>query len=255
MGYPIQHIIGFDGQTYDIPTGGGGAVRIYYNAGEWLDFNTEENIYNMDIGTIVQFPGYDRTIDLSQDSSKLILKYPYTDVFNNHDALNYKYLTEAFVGVIVGKNETYETTIVKRIDADCAHFPNDIDSSMGNVDSDDFDLLCEKVRDSIGSALVFEEPLAYKIPSVYQSDGSTEYSIGYYKHIAWANGYSAYVLEISDNLRGVPIKVKGTIFGRLMAVTYDGITTTYVLRESHDTYSLTVPDGTSTALVLWYGPY
>ena len=23
MGYPIQHIIGFDGQTYDIPTGGG----------------------------------------------------------------------------------------------------------------------------------------------------------------------------------------------------------------------------------------
>ena len=260
MGYPIKHIVGFDGETYDLG-GGGGAVRIYYRSdlADWLDYNTEESIYNMDIGTIVRFDGYSSTIDLSQDSSKLILKYPYADNFSNYDELNYKYLTknESFVGVIVGKKSAYETTIVKRIDADCAHFPNNILSSFANVNSDDFDLLCEKVRDSIGSALVFEDQDTYglSIPHVYQSDGSTKYSIGYYKHIAWANGYSAYVLEISDDLRGVPIKVKGTIFGRLMAVTYDGITTTYVLRESHDTYSLTVPDGTSTALVLWYGPY
>lgn len=256
MGQPISHIVGFDGQTYDIPTGGG-AVRIYYSAGEWLDYNTEENIYNMDIGTIVLFTGYNSTIDLSQDSSKLILEYPYTEKFSNYAELNYKYLTkkEAFVGVIVGKKSAYETTIVKRIDADCTHFPNNINSSMANVNSDNFDLLCGKVRDSIGSALIFEDPGTYEIPNVYQSDGSTKYSIGNYKHIAWANGYSAYVLEISDNLRGVPIKVKGNIFGRLMAATYSGITTTYVLRESHDTYSLTVPDGNAPALVLWYGPY
>ena len=256
MGQPISHIVGFDGQTYDIPTGGG-AVRIYYRSGEWLDYNTEENIYNMDIGTIVRFDGYNSSINLSQDSSKLVLKYPYTETFSNYTELNYKYLAkkESFVGVIVGKKSTYETTVVKRIDADCAHFPNNINSSMGKVDGSNFESLCTNVRDSIGSALVFEGPGMYEKPRVYQSDGSTEYSIGDYKHIAWANGYSAYVFEISDDLRGVPIKVKGNIFGRLMAATYSGITTTYIVRESHDTYSLTVPDGSASAIVLWYGPY
>lgn len=47
MGYPIQHIVGFDGQTYDLPTGGG-LRRLTFSwsgsAGTLTDYDTGETV-------------------------------------------------------------------------------------------------------------------------------------------------------------------------------------------------------------------
>lgn len=48
MGLPIQHIVGFDGQTYDLPTGGGGLRRLTFTwdgtAGTLKDYDTGETV-------------------------------------------------------------------------------------------------------------------------------------------------------------------------------------------------------------------
>ena len=66
MGYPIKHIVGFDGETYDI--GGGGGANLWHGA--WTDLNnsmySNMEIYNSDplkVGDIVEVYNEDETID------------------------------------------------------------------------------------------------------------------------------------------------------------------------------------------------
>lgn len=48
MGYPIKHIVGFDGETYDLPEGGGGLRRLTFTwdgtAGTLKDYDTGESV-------------------------------------------------------------------------------------------------------------------------------------------------------------------------------------------------------------------
>ena len=66
MGYPIKHIVGFDGETYDL--GGGGGANIWH--GNWTDLNnsmySNMEIYNSDplkVGDIVDVYNDDETQD------------------------------------------------------------------------------------------------------------------------------------------------------------------------------------------------
>ena len=75
MGYPIQHIVGFDGETYDIPIGGANTWP-----GAWTDLNGSKysniNIPNLDslkIGDIVEV--YD------SNESKATLSKRYVDAY------------------------------------------------------------------------------------------------------------------------------------------------------------------------------
>ena len=74
MGYPIQHIVGFDGETYDI---GGGGAKIW--PGAWTNLNgsrysnmTINNSDPLKIGDIVEV--YD------DNESKVNLSKRYVDV-------------------------------------------------------------------------------------------------------------------------------------------------------------------------------
>ena len=123
MGYPIQHIIGFDGQTYDIPTGGG-VVQIYKKSdGTWMKTGTGENVYNMDLGTVVRFTGSGSGLN-DFGKVKLIAAssiYPY----DNNSATFYTSIKAGgFVGVIVSKITASQTTVIKRIDEDGTIFPD-----------------------------------------------------------------------------------------------------------------------------------
>lgn len=48
MGYPIKHIVGFDGETYDLPEGGGGLRRLTFTwdgtAGSLKDYDSGESV-------------------------------------------------------------------------------------------------------------------------------------------------------------------------------------------------------------------
>ena len=124
MGYPIQHIIGFDGQTYDIPTGGGGVVQIYKKSdGTWMKTGTGENLYDMDLGTVVRFTGSGSGLN-DFGKVKLIAAssiYPYTDVLATYYT---SIKAGGFVGVVVGKIAADQTTVIKRIDEDGTIFPD-----------------------------------------------------------------------------------------------------------------------------------
>lgn len=45
MGYPIQHIVGFDGETYDIPTGGGGLPLVEYSTNSGGSLSSMGTVY------------------------------------------------------------------------------------------------------------------------------------------------------------------------------------------------------------------
>ena len=129
MGYPIQHIIGFDGQTYDIVSGGG-AVQISKNSdGTWVKTGTSDNVYNMDLGTIVRYTGNGKGLT---DFGKVKLiaassEYPYND---NSATLYTSIKAGGFVGVIVGKISASNITIIKRIDEDGTIFPDYYDNNV-----------------------------------------------------------------------------------------------------------------------------
>ena len=129
MGYPIQHIVGFDGETYDIG-GGGGAVQIYQKSdGTWLKTGTGDNLYDMDLGTIVRFTGSGKGLT---DFGKVKLiaassEYPYNDT----SATFYTSIKAGgFVGVIVGKITASQITVIKRIDEDGTIFPDYYDQTV-----------------------------------------------------------------------------------------------------------------------------
>ena len=122
MGNPIQHIVGFDGQTYDIVSGGG-AVQISKNSdGTWVKSGTSDSVYDMDLGTIVRYTGGGKGLtDLGK--VKLIAassEYPY-----NYSLTTFYTSIKAggFVGVIVDKIGNDQTTVIKRIDEDGTIFP------------------------------------------------------------------------------------------------------------------------------------
>lgn len=89
MGYPIQHIVGFDGETYDL--GGGGGAHIWHGA--WINLNNSKYsnmmIYNSDplkIGDIVEV--------YNDEESQADLSKRYVDVtainskLSNHIIIN-----------------------------------------------------------------------------------------------------------------------------------------------------------------------
>ena len=45
MGYPIKHIVGFDGETYDIPTGGGGLPLVEYSTNDGGSLRSSGTVY------------------------------------------------------------------------------------------------------------------------------------------------------------------------------------------------------------------
>lgn len=66
MGYPIKHIVGFDGETYDL--GGGGGANCWHGAWTGLNNSMYSNIeiYNSDplkVGDIVEVYNDDETLD------------------------------------------------------------------------------------------------------------------------------------------------------------------------------------------------
>ena len=131
MGYPIQHIVGFDGQTYDIPTGGG-VVQIYKKSdGTWLKTGTGDDLYNMDLGTIVRFTGSGKGLT---DFGKVKLiaassEYPYNDSLTTFYT---SIKAGGFVGVIVDKIAASQTTVIKRIDEDGTILPDFYDAAVNS---------------------------------------------------------------------------------------------------------------------------
>lgn len=86
MGYPIKHIVGFDGETYDLVGDGGGGANCW--RGTWTDLNNSVysniEINNSDplkLGDIVEVCNDDETIDT--------LATRYVDLYDiNSDAYN-----------------------------------------------------------------------------------------------------------------------------------------------------------------------
>ena len=131
MGYPIQHIVGFDGETYDIVSGGG-VVQVYKKSdGTWLKTGTSENLYNMDLGTIVRYTGSGKGL---ADFGKVKLiaassEYPYNDSLTTFYT---SIKAGGFVGVVVGKIAADQTTVIKRIDEDGTIFPDSYRTSLSD---------------------------------------------------------------------------------------------------------------------------
>lgn len=75
MGYPIKHIVGFDGETYDIPTGGGAKIW----PGAWTNLNNSK-YSNMTINNSVPLKVGDIVEVYDDNESKDNLSKRYVDV-------------------------------------------------------------------------------------------------------------------------------------------------------------------------------
>lgn len=108
--------------TVNLPSGG--VVQIYKTSdGIWKKTGTGENLYDMDLGTIVRYTG---SGDGLNDFGKIKLiaassEYPYT---NSLTTFYTSIKAGGFVGVIVGKIAGSQTTVIKRIDEDGTIFPD-----------------------------------------------------------------------------------------------------------------------------------
>lgn len=80
MGYPIQHIVGFDGQTYDLPTGGGGLRRLTFTwdgtAGTLKDYDTGETV-TLNKDELFLFMGRSWGVSLPDINSTAVVGSPY----------------------------------------------------------------------------------------------------------------------------------------------------------------------------------
>lgn len=117
--------------TVNLPHSGG-AVQISKNSdGTWVKTGTSDNVYNMDLGTIVRYTGSGSGLN---DFGKIKLiaassKYPYNDT----SATFYTSIKAGgFVGVIVGKIAVDNTTVIKRIDEDGTIFPDYYKNSVSD---------------------------------------------------------------------------------------------------------------------------
>lgn len=116
--------------TVNLPSGG--AVQISKNSeGTWVKTGTSDNVYNMDLGTIVRYTGNGKGLT---DFGKVKLiaassQYPYNDT----SATFYTSIKAGgFVGVIVGKISASDITIIKRIDEDGTIFPDYYDNTVSD---------------------------------------------------------------------------------------------------------------------------
>lgn len=89
MGYPISHIVGFDGTTYDIPTGGGANIW----PGAWTDLDgskysnmTIQNSNPLKIGDIVEV--YDDSESQDNLSKRYVDVTGINSYLNNHIIIN-----------------------------------------------------------------------------------------------------------------------------------------------------------------------
>ena len=176
MGYPIQHIVGFDGQTYDIVSGGG-AVQIYKKSdGTWLKTGTGENLYDMDLGTIVRYTGSGRGLT---DFSKLKLiaassKYPYDD---SSTTFYTSIKAGGFVGVIVGKIAASQTTVIKRIDEDGTIFPDYYDNIISDWVSNYTTLDAFEKWFTNSYSIISKSTVSSSDLGVTSLDGTTTYTV------------------------------------------------------------------------------
>ena len=114
--------------TVNLPSGG--VVQIYKKSdGTWLKTGTSDDLYNMDLGTIVRFTGSGKGLT---DFGKVKLiaassEYPYNDSLTTFYT---SIKAGGFVGVIVGKIAASQTTIIKRIDEDGTIFPDFYSGSL-----------------------------------------------------------------------------------------------------------------------------
>ena len=108
--------------TVNLPSGG--VVQIYKKSdGTWLKTGTSDNLYDMDLGTVVRFTGGGKGL---ADFGKVKLiaassEYPYNDTSSTFYT---SIKAGGFVGVIVGKITASQTTVIKRIDEDGTIFPD-----------------------------------------------------------------------------------------------------------------------------------
>ena len=108
--------------TVNLPSGG--VVQIYKTSdGIWKKTGTGDNVYDMDLGTIVRYTG---SGDGLTDFGKLKLiaassEHPY---INSLTTFYTSIKAGGFVGVIVGKIAASQTTVIKRIDEDGTIFPD-----------------------------------------------------------------------------------------------------------------------------------
>lgn len=108
--------------TVNLPSGG--VVQVYKKSdGTWVKTGTDENLYDMDLGTIVRYTGNSNgltdfgKVKLIAASSNYQYNYSLTTFYTSIKA-------GGFVGVIVDKIAADRTTIIKRIDEDGTIFPD-----------------------------------------------------------------------------------------------------------------------------------
>ena len=197
MGYPIKHIVGFDGQTYDIG-GGGGVVQIYKKSdGTWAKTGTSDDVYNMDLGTIVRYTGSGSGLN-DFGKVKLIVassKYPYADT----SATYYTSIKAGgFVGVIVGKITSSQTTVIKRIDEDGTIFPDYYDKNVSQWVANYSTLdQCEKWFAN-NFSIISKSAVSSSDLGVTSLDGTTTYTVSEARLFKLPRDMVALMIQISE---------------------------------------------------------
>ena len=197
MGYPIQHIVGFDGETYDIPTSGG-VVQIYKKSdGTWLKTGTSEHLYDMDLGTIVRYTGSGKGL---ADFGKVKLiaassAYPYNDT----SATFYTSIKAGgFVGVIVGKITSSQTTVIKRIDEDGTIFPDYYEGKVSDWISNHTTLdACERWFANKYS-IISKSVISSSYLGVTNLDGSHNYTVSEARLLKLPRDMVALMIQLSE---------------------------------------------------------
>lgn len=198
MGNPIQHIVGFDGQTYDIVSGGG-VVQIYKKSdGTWLKTGTGENLYDMDLGTIVRYTGGGKGLT---DFGKVKLiaassKYPYNDSLTTFYT---SIKAGGFVGVVVSKIASSQTTVIKRIDEDGTIFPDIYDRVVSEwvanyTTLDAFENWLANTYSIISKSAVSSSDLG-----VTSLDGTTTYTVSEARLFKLPRNMVALMIQLSED--------------------------------------------------------
>ena len=197
MGNPIQHIVGFDGQTYDIVSGGGVAQIYKKSDGTWVKTGTSDNVYDMDLGTIVRFTGSGSGLN---DFGKVKLiaassKYPYIDT----SATYYTSIKAGgFVGVIVGKIAASQTTVIKRIDEDGTIFPDLYDNTISDWISNYTTLDALENWFANRYSIISKSTVSSSYLGVTSLDGTTTYTVSEARLLKLPRDMVALMIQLSE---------------------------------------------------------
>ena len=182
--------------TVNLPSGG--VVQVYKKSdGTWLKTGTGENLYDMDLGTIVRYTGGGKGL---ADFGKVKLiaassEYPYTDV----SATYYTSIKAGgFVGVIVGKIASSQTTVIKRIDEDGTIFPDFYNSSGGSwiLNYTTLDALEKWFANKY--SIISKSAVSSSDLGVTNLDGSHNYTVSEARLLKLPRDMVALMIEISE---------------------------------------------------------